>query len=299
MSFLDYSLYSTSAGPVTIGSILQFVLILSISIIISKIITLYLRRSFKDKVSKDIGETFLKLFYYGSIIIVFIAVLPLIGLNPSGILLAGGITGIVLGFASQNIVGNLVSGIFLMIEKPIKIGDQVEISGTMGFVTDIRIISTLIRTYDGLLVRIPNQQVFTTNITNLVGYPVRRFEFTLGIRYSDDADAAIKLIKELIDKEPFALLNPEPKVFVNELGENSVRIIIRIWAPMSEWFALKSTLPWAIKKTLEENGIEIQIPQRMVYLHNVTEKNKIPEEPKQNKEKEIDSVLDPAFGRST
>ena len=182
------------------GDLLKFVLILSFSIIISRIITLYLRRSFKDKVSKDAGETILKLFYYGTIIIVFIAILPLTGLDPSGLLLAGGITGIVLGFASQNIVGNLISGVFLMIEKPIKIGDQVEISWTSGFVTDIRIISTLIRTYDGLLVRIPNQQVFTTNITNVVGYPARRFELKFGIRYSDDADAAIFLIKDLVDK---------------------------------------------------------------------------------------------------
>ena len=238
------------------------------------------------------GETILKFFYYGTIIIVFIAILPLTGLDPSGLLLAGGITGIVLGFASQNIVGNLISGVFLMIEKPIKIGDQVEISGTSGFVTDIRIISTLIRTYDGLLVRIPNQQVFTTNITNVVGYPVRRFEFTLGIRYSDDADTAIWLIKDLIDKEPFALLNPDPSVFVNELGESSVKLVVRIWAPMSEWFALKTSLLWTIKKTLEENGIEMPFPQHVVYLHNVPEKNQIPEELKQNQEKEIESVLD-------
>jgi len=291
INFLDFSPYSTSNGPVTMGDLLKFVLILSFSIIISRIITLYLRRSFKDKVSKDAGETILKLFYYGTIIIVFIAVLPLTGLDPSGLLLAGGITGIVLGFASQNIVGNLISGVFLMIEKPIKIGDQVEISGTSGFVTDIRIISTLIRTYDGLLVRIPNQQVFTTNITNVVGYPVRRFEFTLGIRYSDDADAAIWLIKDLIDKEPFALLNPEPSVFVNELGESAVKIVVRIWAPMSEWFKMKTNLLSTIKKTLEENGIEMPLPQRVVYLHNVPEKNQTPEELKQNQEKEIESVL--------
>jgi small-conductance mechanosensitive channel len=291
INFLDFSPYSTSNGPVTIGDLLKFVLILSFSIIISRIITLYLRRSFKDKVSKDAGETILKLFYYGTIIIVFIAILPLTGLDPSGLLLAGGITGIVLGFASQNIVGNLISGVFLMIEKPIKIGDQVEISGTSGFVTDIRIISTLIRTYDGLLVRIPNQQVFTTNITNVVGYPVRRFEFTLGIRYSDDADAAIWLIKDLIDKEPFALLNPEPSVFVNELGESAVKIVVRIWAPMSEWFKMKTNLLSTIKKTLEENGIEMPLPQRVVYLHNVPEKNQTPEELKQNQEKEIESVL--------
>ncbi len=291
INFLDFSPYSTSNGPVTMGDLLKFALILSFSIIISRIITLYLRRSFKDKVSKDAGETILKLFYYGTIIIVFIAVLPLTGLDPSGLLLAGGITGIVLGFASQNIVGNLISGVFLMIEKPLKIGDQVEISGTSGFVTDIRIISTLIRTYDGLLVRIPNQQVFTTNITNVVGYPVRRFEFTLGIRYSDDADAAILLIKDLIDKEPFALLNPEPSVFVNELGESSVKIVVRIWAPMSEWFKMKTNLLRTIKKTLEENGIEMPLPQRVVYLHNVPDKNQTPEELKQNQEKEIESVL--------
>jgi len=273
------------------GDLLKFVLILSFSIIISRIITLYLRRSFKDKVSKDAGETILKLFYYGTIIIVFIAVLPLTGLDPSGLFLAGGITGIVLGFASQNIVGNLISGVFLMIEKPIKIGDQVEISGTLGFVTDIRIISTLIRTYDGLLVRIPNQQVFTTNITNVVGYPARRFDLKFGIRYSDDADAAIFLIKDLIDKEPFALLNPDPSVFVNELGESSVDLIVRIWAPISEWAALKSKLLWAIKKTLKENGIEMPFPQRLVYLHKVPDKNRTPEELKQNQEKEIESVL--------
>ena len=218
IDFLDFSPYTTSSGPVTIGDLLKFVLILSFSILLSKILTLYLRRSLKDKVSKDVGETVLKILYYGILIIVFISILPLIGLNPSALLLAGGVTGIILGFASQNIVGNLISGFFLMVERPIKIGDQVQINDVSGYVTDIRIISTLIRTYDGLLVRIPNQQVFTTNITNIVGHPVRRFEYTIGIRYSDDANAAIWLIKDLIDKEPFALLNPSPSVFVNDFG---------------------------------------------------------------------------------
>ena len=206
INILNFILYSTSKGPVTLGNLLEFILILSFSIIISRIIILYLRRYFKNKVSKDVGETTIKFLYYGSLLIVFITVLPLIGLDPSGLLLAGGITGIVLGFASQNIVGNLISGVFLMIEKPIKIGDQVEINKISGYVTDIRIISTFIRTFDGLLVRIPNQQVFTTNITNTVSYPVRRFDFTIKIRYSDDADAAIWFIQDLIDKEPFALI---------------------------------------------------------------------------------------------
>lgn len=289
--FFNQTLYPTSKNPVTVGDVFQFVLILSLTIFISKIITIYLRKSLKDKVSKDVGETIIKFFYYGTIIIVSISSIKLIGLDPSGLLLAGGVTGIILGFASQNIVGNLISGIFLMIEKPIKIGDQVEIDKISGFITDIRIISTLIRTYDGLLVRIPNQQVFTSNITNLVGFPVRRFDFTIGIRYSDDADRAIELIKDLVDKEPFALLNPAPSVYVRELKESSVELVVLIWAPISEWFGLKTKLVWAAKKTLEENGIEIPFPQHVVYLHNVPEKDKIPEEPKYDQEKEIQSVL--------
>ena len=273
-NILNFILYSTSKGPVTLGNLLEFIFILSFSIIISRIIILYLRRYFKNKVSKDVGETTIKFLYYSSLLIIFITVLPLIGFDPSGLLLAGGITGIVLGFASQNIVGNLISGVFLMIEKPIKIGDQVEINKISGYVTDIRIISTLIRTFDGLLVRIPNQQVFTTNITNTVSYPVRRLDFTMKIRYSDDADAAIKLIQDLIDKEPFALHSPPPSVYVNELGEDSINLVVRIWAPISEWYILKTRFLWAIKKVLEENNIEVPLPQREIYLHNILEKKR-------------------------
>jgi len=287
INILNFILYSTSKGPVTLRNLLEFIFILSFSIIISRIIILYLRRYFKNKVSKDVGETTIKFLYYGSLLIVFITVLPLIGLDPSGLLLAGGITGIVLGFASQNIVGNLISGVFLMIEKPIKIGDQVEINKISGYVTDIRIISTFIRTFDGLLIRIPNQQVFTTNITNTVSYPVRRFDFTIKIRYSDDADAAIWFIQDLIDKEPFALSSPPPSVYVNELGENSVNLVVRIWAPISEWYVLKTRFLWAIKKVLEENNIEVPFPQREIYLHNVPEKKPIPEKQNLNQGEQI------------
>jgi len=287
INILNFILYSTSKGPVTLGNLLEFIFILSFSIIISRIVILYLRRYFKNKVSKDVGETTIKFLDYGSLLIVFITILHLIGFDPSGLLLAGGITGIVLGFASQNIVGNLISGVFLMIEKPMKIGDQVEINKISGYVTDIRIISTLIRTFDGLLVRIPNQQVFTTNITNTVSYPVRRFDFIMKIRYSDDADAAILFIQDLIDKEPFALHSPPPSVYVNELGENSVNIVIRIWAPISEWYVLKTRFPWAIKKIMEENSIEVPLPQREIYLHNVPENKTIPEKQKLKQEKKI------------
>jgi len=171
--------------------------------IIAKIVTTNLRRALIDKMRRDQLELMLKIIYFGIIIIAFIAVLPALGLNLSGLLVAGGITGIILGFASQSVVSNLVSGIFLLWEKPIKIGDQISIDGVMGFVEDVNVLSTIIRTYDGLYVRIPNEKLFTSNITNYVAHIARRFEYVIGIRYSDDAEKAIKIIKKLIEEHPF------------------------------------------------------------------------------------------------
>jgi small-conductance mechanosensitive channel len=186
------------------------------------------------------------------------------------------VLGIVIGFASQSIVGNLISGFFLVVERPIKIGDQINIDNNTGFVEDINAFSTIIRTFDGLYMRIPNQTVFTSNITNYVANVTRRFEYVVGIRYSDDADEAIRIIREIIDNEPFALKNPSASIFVDSLGDNSVNIIVRIWAPISEWFEMKTRLLWVIKKTLEEHGIEIPFPQRTVWLSGEGQTGKLP-----------------------
>ena len=241
--------------------------VLIFSVFIGKILSMYLRRSLKEKMDKSHLDIILKMAYYGIVIITFVfIILPILGVAPSSLLVAGSILGLVIGFASQSIVGNLISGLFLIFERPIKLGNQVNIDGNVGIVEDISLISTIIRTFDGLYVRIPNEKVFTTTITNFVANVARRFDYVVGIRYSDDADQAISIIKELIEENPFALKNPSPVVFVDELGDNSVNINVKIWAPSTDWYALKTELLWKIKKTLEENGIEIAFPQRVVWL---------------------------------
>ena len=167
-----------------------------------------------------------KVVYYGIIIIAVLAVLPTLGINPSGLLVAGGIAGIVIGIASQSVVSNLISGLFLIIERPMKIGQAVNIAGIAGVVEDIRIISTTLRTFEGLYVRIPNEKVFTTNITNYVEYVARRLEYIVGIRYSDDADKAIGIIQNLHEKHLLTLKSPTPDIFVDNLGDNAVNIIV-------------------------------------------------------------------------
>lgn len=247
--------------------VITVIVTLFVAIVIGKGITIYLQRTLKDKMDKEHLNIMLKIIYYGIITLAIIGfIFPVLEIDTSGLLVAGGVLGIVLGFASQSIMGNLISGVFLMIERPMKIGDQVNIDNKLGYVEDIKIVSTIIRTYDGLYVRLPNETVFTTSITNYVANLTRRFEYVVGIRYSDDADKAIEIIKDLIDQEPYALANPSPGVFVDTLGDNAVNISVRIWAPVTEWYGLRTKMLWIIKKTLEENGIEIAFPQRTVWF---------------------------------
>lgn len=242
--------------------------VLILTVLAAKILTLYLRRFFKEKLSKDHLQLVAKLLRFSIYLIGFFSAFAMLGLSLTGMLFAGSIAGVVLGFASQSIIGNFFSGLFLIIERPMKIGDQVMIEDTRGFVEDIRILSTTLRTYDGLAVRFPNQTVFTSELTNFVSNTVRRFEYIVGIRYSDDAEQAIRIIKEQIQLQPYALVKPKPQVFVDNLGDNAVNIIVRVWAPVLEWFNLKMVLLWEIKKALEKEGLEIAFPQRTLWFAN-------------------------------
>jgi small-conductance mechanosensitive channel len=259
----------------TILNLLWIAVCLMVAVLVAKVVAINIKRSIKDRMDRDRLEIITKVVYYMIITIAVLLIIPDLGIDLSGLLVAGGVVGIVIGFASQSIVGNLISGLFLMFERPIKIGDQLRVDDISGFVEDIHIVSTIVRTYNGLYVRIPNEKVFTGIITNYVANIARRFEYVIGIRYSDDADLAIEIIKDLIEEQPFALKNPSPQVFVDNLGANSVNLHVRIWAPATEWYDLKMEMLWEIKKTLEENGIEIAFPQRVVWFADELRKREV------------------------
>lgn len=253
-------------------NILTFIFIILVAFALGKIISLNIRRALKDKIQKTTVKTLEKGVYYISIIIGFIVALPQVGISLSGLLVAGGIMGIVLGFASQAVVSNLISGLFLLIERPIEIGDGINIEGTSGVVKDIKILSTTIRNYDGIYVRLPNNKVFNSTIQNYDAHGARRFTYNVGIRYRDDAEKAIRTIMPLLDEHPFVLKEPSSEIFVEELGDSSVNLSIRIWTPSSVWYSIYKELLWKIKIRLEENGIEIPFPQRVVWMKDITKK---------------------------
>jgi len=246
--------------------ILAIVVILVIAVIIAKIVTTFMKRKLSDRMEKYELKVLIAVVWWTIILIGILIASPHFKIDLSGLLVAGGIIAVIIGFASQSVVSNLVSGIFLILERPVKIGDNVNIGDVSGNVEHIQVLSTIIRTFEGIYVRVPNEKVFTSNITNFVSNVARRFDYKIGIGYREDANRAILIIQDVIAEEPFALKNPEPSVFVDKLGDSTVDIIIRIWAPSKEWYDLKTSLLLKIKSTLEANGIEIPYPQQVVWV---------------------------------
>ncbi len=253
-------------GSITVESLLYFAVILVVGIAVARVVSKNVRRALMERLPKSERELLVKLVYYGIVLWALVIALPQLKFDLSGLLVAGGIAGLVIGFASQSVVSNLVSGLFLMFEHPIKIGDGINVAGVSGSVEDIRILSTIVKTHDGIFTRIPNEKVFTSNITNYVHNAARRFEYQISVRYEDDADAAIRIIKEVIWTHPFALKSPAPSVFVDNFGDDGVNLTAYIWAPARNWWDVRTSLLWQIKQKLEENGIEMPYPQRTVWF---------------------------------
>ena len=260
---LQAPLFGTS---ITFGNLLWLVVILALSVIIARLTVTNLRRALEHKMSKNELEILLKIIYFLIVILGVVIALPNIIADLSGLLVAGGILGIIIGFASQSVVSNFVSGLFLMVEQPVKIGDNVNVGDISGNVEDISILSTTVKAYDGVFVRIPNEKVFNSEITNYWANVARRFDYMVGIRYQDDADQAIAIIKGVLRQHPFVLKKPSPTVFVQELGDNGVNINVKVWSPAKVWWDVKIELLWKIKVALEAEGIEIPFPQRTIWF---------------------------------
>ena len=253
-------------GPTTIGNIAFAAGFFYISYLIakkSKDYFLQLRKGPENIIKA-------KLFYYLFVTVAFFLALSFAGLmgELGALLAAAGITGIVLGFSSRTVVANFVSGVFMYFDRPLQIGDAVQVDDVQGIVEDIRILSTRIRTWEGTLVRIPNEKLFNSNIINLKRYPVRRVDVNVGIAYAEDAGRAVEVIRKTLDEMPLVLAEPEPKVYVEELGDSAVVLKVWAWAPSEKWFDVRTEIVERIKAALDNAGIEIPFPQRVNWFAN-------------------------------
>jgi small-conductance mechanosensitive channel len=258
-----------------IDSLIIGILIMVVGVILARVISVIFKRYVSANLPENTAKNFHKIIYYGIIMITLLAVITSQGIDLSGLMVAGGIFGIIIGFATQSVVSNLISGIFLTFDRPAKIGDLIEITNSKvyGKLMDTTIFSTKIKLFDGSIVRVPNEKIFTSEIRNVSGSGVRRTDVTLGVAYNEDIEHVIEVIKKSLEKQPYVLREPEPVIETESLGDSSVRLKVLTWIPRDEWDNVGPVLLRVIKKSLDEEGIEIPFPQRTIHYAENTKRN--------------------------
>ena len=264
LEFLDTVVFEN----VTVWSLIVSAIIMATGVIVARIVRMIFYRKFAYKMEEATAKNLGKGIYFGIIAITLIAVTTSQGIDLAGLVVAGGFLGIVIGFAAQSVVSNLISGLFLIIEKPLKQGENIEIpnENILGKVLEITTFSTRIQKFDGTVIRVPNSTIFTSILRSFSLSPVRRTEFDVGIAYKEDIDKAISVIKNAIkEKLPYSLLEPEPAIWVTALADSSVNLKVLIWHPRDDIGEIFPVGYKIIKQALDKEGIEIPFPQKVVW----------------------------------
>ncbi|MDJ0648066.1 MAG: mechanosensitive ion channel family protein [Xenococcaceae cyanobacterium MO_188.B19] len=200
-----------------------------------------------------------RLSYGGVWIVGFVIALGVMGLDFGALLGALGLTSVAIGFSLKDVLSNYISGVILLAARPFRINDQVVIDEYEGTITQIQLRATTMKTYDGRVVYIPNQEVFQASIINNTASPRRRSSVMVGIDYGEDINRAIAIISKILENIPEVEATPAPDVLVNELAASTVNLEIRFWVDSrrSGFLATTSKVTQAVKEALEAANIDM------------------------------------------
>jgi small conductance mechanosensitive channel len=207
------------------------------------------------------------LVYYLALAVVLIAVLNLFGIQTASVIAVFAAAGLAIGLAMQGTLSNFAAGVMLLIFRPFKIGDFVEVAGTAGSVQEIGIFSSVLHTPDNVKITIPNSAIYGDIVKNYSANDTRRNDLVVGISYDDDIAQATETIRKVLSGDSRVLDNPEPVIAVGELGDSSVNLVVRPWCAGSDYWPLRFDLTRRLKEELEGAGCSIPYPQHDVHLH--------------------------------
>ncbi len=267
-----------SVGDISfsLANIIVFFIVVWISTILSKIIQALLQDDILNKMhlSKGMPHSIAVLVRYSLVTIGMMMAFRAAGLTMSNITVIIGALGVGIGFGLQNIFNNLVSGLILLFERPIQIGDTVEIGELIGKVNSIGIRSSNIRTIDGAEVIVPNGNLVSNEVINwTLSDQQRRIEVIVGVSYSSDPHLVLDLLMGIMKEHSLILQDPEPTVYFQNMGESSLDFRMLFWtSSYGEWLQIRSEVITRVFDLLKENNIEIPFPQRDIHVRSIEEK---------------------------
>jgi small-conductance mechanosensitive channel len=256
---------------ITLGNILSFLFILIVGYALANLFAFALRKLLLPRfpLQRGLPFTISKVTYYVLLVLVFLVALANAGMELNKFTLVTGALGVGVGFGLQNIVNNFLSGLILLFERPIRVGDTVEMKGLAGIVKRIGARSSTIQTGEDAEVIVPNSNLISNEVINWTLSSVRRrVGIQVGVAYGTEPEHVLSLLIEVAAAHSGVTRNPKPEAYFVGFGDSALNFELRFWTYQEDWFRLKSDVAVGLTKALREANIEIPFPQRELRIRN-------------------------------
>ncbi len=270
---INYPLFKLQDTPITLLAILVFIAVIASTYLLSIYIRKLYDRRVSSRFSSGIDFTVKRLIHYTVLIIGFLVAFEIAGIDLSSLAIIAGFLSVGIGFGLQNITSNFISGLILLFERPIEVGDTVTVGDQLGTVTGINLRATEVNTWENIDIIIPNSAFVEDNVINWShGEEYIRISCPVGVAYGVDTEKVQKILYEIAREHPKVLETPEPNVLFVEFGDSSLNFELRVWIKTPRRRAqVKSEINYEIDRRFREENIEIPFPQRDLHLRSATE----------------------------
>jgi len=249
---------------------MRVLIIVASGFVILKILSFAVSKATAKRFSAQSTMLIRKAIFYAGAFIVLLAVLKQLGVKLTALLGAAGIVGIAVGFASQTSVSNIISGLFLISEKPFAVNDIIQVDNIVGVIMSIDLLSVKVRTFDNQFIRVPNEKLIKTEVTNVTKFPIRRLNINLSVAYKEDIGKVRALLLDIARENPYCLDNPEPLFAFKEFGDHGIELMLGVWFVKTDYWPFKNSIMQEIKERFESEGIEIPFPHISLYTGSAT-----------------------------
>jgi small-conductance mechanosensitive channel len=254
----------TTLSPDVLTHGLRVAITVVLGLVLVRLLAVITQRYIMKKSTPQRQMIVRKIISYTGFFLVLMAVLGELGVKLTALLGAAGIVGIAVGFASQTSVSNIISGLFLISEKPFAIGDVLKVGGTTGIIQSIDLLSIKIRTFDNLFVRIPNEKILSSEVTNVTRFPIRRMDILLQVDYGQDLSRIHGILAAIASANPWSLDEPEPVIMFTEFKESGIEVLLGLWFAKTDFMDLKNSIMKDIWSRFTAEGIRFAHPRRTV-----------------------------------
>jgi small-conductance mechanosensitive channel len=257
---------------ISLADVLGFGLTVALALGLSQLIRVVLDEDVlpRFRLGRGVGAAISATARYVILVGGFVLALGAAGIDLSRFTILAGAFGVGIGFGLQNIVNNFVSGLILLYERPVQMGDVVQMGDLLGSVTRIGIRSSTLRTFAGSEVIVPNANLISEQLVNwTLSDPQRRIDIPVGVAYGTDPEKVLQVLREATRAVPYVLADPEPTALFRGFGDSALNFEVRFWTTFDVYLQAQSAVTTAVCAALAREGIEIPFPQRDLHLRSV------------------------------